>query len=73
MRLHIGLVVAGSGCGGVIVAEPVAWCGRVVLKTLAQSRGLLVSVAVGRWQVAWSWELVAWSLELLAWSLELLA
>ena len=58
MWLHIGLVVAGSGCGGLMVAELVAWCGRVVVKTLAQSRGLLVSIAVGRWRVAWSWELV---------------
>ena len=56
------LVVAGSGCGelimakcgGLIVAELVASRGRVVLKMLAQSRGLLVSVAVGRWWVAWS-------------------
>ena len=42
-------------CGGLIVAELVASRGRVVLKMLAQSRGLLVSVAVGRWWVAWSW------------------
>ena len=56
------LVVAGSGCeelimakcGGLMVAELVVSRGRVVLKTLAQSRGLLVSVAVGRWLVAWS-------------------
>ena len=48
MRLHVGLVVSGSGCGGVMVAELIGWCGRVVLKTLAQSRGLLVSIAVGR-------------------------
>lgn len=55
-------------CGGLMVAELVASRGRVVLKTLAQSRGLLVSVAVGRW---WqlgpgSWQLVAgWRM---AWS-----
>ena len=54
MHLHVGLVVAGSGCGGVMVPELVAWCGRVVLKMLAQSRGLLVFVDVGRWWVAWS-------------------
>ena len=80
MWLHVGLVVAGSGsgdlimarCGRLMVAELVALCGRVVLKTLAQSREVLVSVVVGRWQVAWSWELVAGHGWRMAWSRYLL-
>ena len=55
-------------CGGLMVAELVASRGRVVLKMLAQSRGLLVSVAVGRWWVAWSRQLVAGCGWRMAWS-----
>ena len=35
-------------------------------------QGVLVSVAVGRWQVAWSWELVAGRGRRMAWSRDLL-